>query len=828
MFAVIPSVARWRCEPYSAVAAARLADAVGISPYTAAILCRRGMSGPETVRSFFAGEDRHDPLLLSGIRDACDTVLRHIESGSSIVVFGDYDVDGVCSTAIAVNALRALGGSPSWRLPSRDEGYGLSLSTIQELVDEGAKLILTVDCGITAVPEVALARTLGVDVIVTDHHRPDEELPDCTIVHPALGDYPFAELCGAGVALKLSEALRAAAGLEPTDADADLDLAGLATVCDMVPLVGENRRIAREGMVALSRARRPGLRALMKETALDPVNVNATTASFRLGPRINAAGRLARADAALELLMTEDDDRAAEIASELNSFNHERREAQQRAAGEADALCATQMDSAVIVVAGEGWHPGVVGIVASKLVELYHRPCAVISLDGDTGRGSARSIPGYDLHEGLAAVSEHLTRHGGHRMAAGFELAAENVDAFRTALATHAGQRLTPHDLLATQDVDVVVPAGALTLEMAEELERLGPFGASNPEPVLVVPSGRIEHVTAMGSEDQHARFSLSSGGARARGVAFRMSQKALAESGAQEQDVIVGLECSRWNGTIEPRVLLKAVSPTRSGTVEDLCPEAELYEGIEMELAADPAAWWPEELVGVTPAHPPRDRRGEGMAGLAGDLLSSGESMLLVVADVSRRVETLERVVAGMTPEQRPLPVVSWEAIGEDAFAASGFDHIVVLDPPPVEEGLGVLAAAGEGLVHLAWGPPEREFALSCWRERLALRPALIDLWRALDSAGELLGDGLRDTLRGHGAHPRGGAHCGRLVRVLCELELANWDVSERGGPVLRKGAGADTELEHSDAYRAYAARLADAERYLTGSEVGAVAATG
>lgn len=785
------------------------------------------MAGADTVRAFLAGEESHDPTLLHGMEDACKIVLKHVEQGSPIVIFGDYDVDGVCSTAIALNALRALGGDPAWRLPSRDEGYGLSPATIQELADEGAKLLVTVDCGVTAVPEVEVARSLGMDVVVTDHHRPDSDLPDCTIVHPGLGGYPFPELCGAGVAMKLSEALRAAAGLEYTDADLDLDLAGLATVCDMVPLVGENRRIAREGMATLARTRRPGLRALMKEVGLDPANLDARTASFRLGPRINAAGRLARADAALELLMTDDKKRAAEIASELNSFNHERREAQQLAAGEAEALCATQMDAALIVVASEGWHPGVVGIVASKLVEKYHRPCAVISLEGDTGRGSARSIPGYDLHEGLAAVSEHLTRHGGHAMAAGFELEATSVEAFRTALAAHAGERLSPGDLLPTKDVDVVVPVGALTLDLAEELERLSPFGAGNPEPVLVVPGARIEHVTAMGSEDQHARFSLAAGGARARGVAFGTSQRALAAAGAQEHDIVVGLECNRWNGTVEPRVVLRAVSPMRSGVVEDLCPEAEIYEGIELELVADPSAWWPAELVGAPPSRSLRDRRGEGVAGLTGDLLSSGESVLLVVADVPRRVQTLERVIAGQAAD--PLPVISWEAIGEDTFATSGVDHIVVLDPPPVEAGLTVLCAAGgEGLVHLAWGPPEREFALACWRERLALRPALTDLWRALDNAGELVGDMLKEALRGHGAHPRGSAHCGRMIRVLCELELASWDVSERSGPVLRSGTGVETDLDQSEAYRAYGARLAEAERYLTTGNVDVTAATG
>ncbi|MGI8660768.1 MAG: DHHA1 domain-containing protein, partial [Thermoleophilaceae bacterium] len=281
----------------------------------------------------------------------------------------------------------------------------------------------------------------------------------------------------------------------------DLDLAGLATVCDMVPLVGENRHLARAGLAALARTERPGLRALMALADLEPGDLDARSASFRLGPRINAAGRLQRADAALELLLTDDPVRAGEIARELDLLNLDRRETEQRILAEAQAQCAPQLAAAAIVVAGEGWHPGVVGIVASRLVELPRRPCVVIALDGEGGgRGSGRSVSAYDLHAGLDAASAHLRGFGGHAMAAGLEIDAAAFEGFRAALAAHAGSCLAPEDLVAVERVDAVVSGAALTLELAEELERLGPFGAANPAPTLLVPAARIEHVTAVGA----------------------------------------------------------------------------------------------------------------------------------------------------------------------------------------------------------------------------------------------------------------------------------------------------------------------------------------
>jgi single-stranded-DNA-specific exonuclease len=810
---VLPEVSGWSCEPYAAGESLALADALGVSPCAATILTRRGLGDGESARRFLAADERHAPQLLAGMGEACETVLRHGRSGSRIVVFGDYDVDGVCSTAILVRALRELGAEPAWRLPSRDEGYGLSEAAVRELAAAGAGLIVTVDCGVTAVAEVALARSLGVEVVVTDHHRPGAALPDCPIVHPALGAYPFEHLCGAGVALKLSEALRATAGHDPAGADEDLDLAGLATVCDMVPLVDENRRIARAGLAALARTRKPGLRALMAVAALDPGDVDERSASFRLGPRLNAAGRLSRADAALELLLTEDRERGDEIARELDGLNHDRRAAEVRITSEAEQLCAPQLASAALVVAGEGWHGGVVGIVASRLVERHRRPAVVIALDGDGGRGSGRSVAAYDLHAGLAAAGEHLVRHGGHRMAAGLEIMADSVDSFRRALAAHAGERLGPGDLVATQRAHAVVAAGALTLDLAEELERLAPFGAGNPAPVLAVPAARIEHITAMGDEGAHSRFTLAGGLARARGVAFGTTQRELAGAALREHDVAVSLERNRWNGAVEPRVVLRSLVPTRPGRVESLDPSEELHDAVAREIEADPARWWPTADFGCEPRL--RVRHGEGLAGLAGDLLTSGESVAVVVADVGRRRAGLERLVAGMARTR--LPAASWDALAADPCVAAGFDHLVVLDPPPVADGLALLGAAAPGTAHLAWGEPERAFALACWRDRLDLRPALIELWRALDDAGELAGKALARALRGTGQHPRGNPLCGRLVRVLVELDLAAW-LPAGGDSRLVRGSAERTELDRSLAHRAYAARLAEVERYLGG----------
>ena len=817
----MPTFADWTCAPYDPRQAAAIEDALGLSHAAASILARRGLGDPEEARAFLAGAPPSDPLALPGAVEACELVLRHVREGSRILVFGDYDVDGVCSTAIMLAALRAVGGDPAWQLPSRlDEGYGLSEDGVRRLAGAGVRLLVTVDCGVTAVEEVRLARELGMDVLVTDHHRPGERLPDCPVVHPGLagrsaGEWPpeSADLCAAGVALKLSEALRSRGGVDPRGADRDLDLAGLATIADMVPLRGENRRIARAGLDALARTRRPGLRALMREAALEPGDLDARAASFRLAPRLNAAGRMQRADAALELLTTDDEERAAEVARELDLLNLDRRLTEQRILFEARAACRDQLSAGAIVVAGEGWHPGVVGIVASRLVERHRRPCVVIALSGGEGRGSARSIPAYDVHAGIAAGSEHLLRFGGHPMAAGLEIEEGEIAAFRRALARHAGERLSPADLRPVERVDAVVSPAALTLDLAEDLERLGPFGAGNPAPTLLVPAARIEHVTAMGEEGEHARFSLAGGSGRARGVAFRTSQRGLAASGARPHDAAVSLERNRWNGAEEARVVLRALCPTRPGELRDAGPPEDFWAEVATELGCAPELWWPAPARATARAI--RDRRGEGLAALAADLLTSGRSVLVLVADIERRRTSLERLIAGGAPGG--LAAASWEAFALAPETAAPFEHLLALDPPPVEEGIALAAAAaGEGMLHLGWGEPERAFALEHWRRQLGMRPPLTELWRSLKD-GTLEGAALERALRGAGTYPRRGAACGRMLRVLHELGLAEFEAPRDGrAAVCRPQAAARTELDRSPAHRAYAARLSAVERYL------------
>ncbi|MEA2364119.1 MAG: single-stranded-DNA-specific exonuclease [Thermoleophilaceae bacterium] len=825
--------ARWSCEPYDVAVAERLAAGLGVSRPVGAILARRGFATVDDARRFLDAEERHDPLTLPGVTAACELIVAHLRRGSRIAVFGDYDVDGVCSTTILVRTLRALGADPVWELPSRfDEGYGLSTAAVERLAGRGVGLLVTVDCGITAVEQVAAARAAGLDVVVSDHHRPGERLPDCVVVHPALPvepggpAYACPELCAAGVVLKLCEALHGAAGGDPHAVEEHLDLAALATVCDLVPLRGENRRIVREGLAAIARTRKPGLRALMSVAAVEPAELTEHSLGFRLGPRINAAGRMRRADAALELLLTEDAARAAEVARELDLLNGDRRQAETRILFAAEAACAPQASQAAIVVAGEDWHPGVVGIVASRLVERWRRPCVVIALDEDgSGRGSGRSISPYDLHDGLAACAGHLTRFGGHRMAAGVELAADEVEPFRRALAAHAGAALAPEDLIPVERVDAIVPGGLLGLELAEELESLRPFGMGNPQPTLLVPAARFQNVTGMGEDKEHARFTLvTAGGARSRGVAFGSPPKALAPAADENHDIALRLERNRWKGVVEPRTILRALCPTRAGELRVLGEEGTFWERLRQALGSDlppPAGTGAAPLAPIATAPEPIDRRREGFAGVAGDLFTSGERVLVAVADVERRRHGLEQIVAGLA--QGGMAVASWTAIAADPRLAVAHDHLVALDPPPGGRADPLLRQGPRA--HMAWGPAEAEFALHVWRAEHDLRPALASTFRALrELPAEPDPEILRCALQAQGRYPRAPAACARLIVVLGELALIEFTADP---PACRVLEADRTDLERSAAYRACAERLAAIERALAAELPAAAAAS-
>jgi single-stranded-DNA-specific exonuclease len=757
-----------------------LERALGVSFAVAQVLVRRGLGEEEAARAWLAAAERHDPSGFAGIDAAVALVLRHAGEGSQITVHGDYDVDGVCSTAILVRTLRALGAEVDWYLPSRTEdGYGLSAATVERLAARGTRLLVTADCAITAVAEVAQAREAGMDVVVTDHHSPraDGALPEAPIVHPAVCGYPCPDLCAAGVAHKLAAALLAGAGRDPADADADLDLVALATVADCVPLRGENRRLVREGLRAVAASRRPGIRALLRVARVDPGTLDARAVGFRLAPRINAAGRLYRADAGLELVLTDDAARAAEIAQELDRANAERRHTETRILFEAEAQVRAAGVQPAYVLAAEGWHPGVIGIVASRIAERHHRPCVLVALDGDEGTGSGRSIPAFDLLAGLDASAERLLRHGGHRAAAGCSVARSQVEAFRAAFVAHAAAVLEAEDLVPVERVDAVVAGDELGLELAEELERLAPFGVGNPSVSLLVPAARLADPRPMGEEGRHLRFSVEAGGHRARAVAFGVNR--LPEGDVH--DATFTLELNEWNGAVEPRLVLRHAQAPAPAPIEVV---GEAADAVAVALAEIDA---PLPVAGATARAPgvPRDRRGGGAAGTLAALVASGEPVLVVCADARRRRAHLDGRLGGFA-------LAAWPAVERDPSILDRYAHVVALDPPAAD----TQAALVDERFTLVWGEAEVAYALRAHEAGYDLRPVAGAVYRALR-------EGPLDAAVAAAPAP---AAAGRALRVLAELGLAR--VVGARAELL---PAARTELDRSAAFRAYTTRLAE-----------------
>ena len=555
----------WTIEPCEYAEVKALAEALDLGEITTSILVRRGYADVEEARRFVRGEiEPHDPFLLGDMAAAVEKIRAAVAAGTRICVHGDYDVDGICATALAVLTLRELGADVEWHLPSRfEEGYGVSGDTISRLADEGCALLLTVDCGITAVEEVAAAKARGLDVIVTDHHRPGDVLPDCPIVATRPSDYPFPELCGTGVVCKLAQALG-------VDVAPYLDLVALATIADVVPLLDENRSLAITGLRSLARTQRPGLQALMRNAQVDPAAVDAGAVGFRLAPRINAAGRLGRPDAALELLLTTDADEAKRLADELETINRDRQAVEDRilraAVAEVESWPEQKRRRRGYVIWGEDWHEGVIGIVASRLVERFNRPVVLIAGADGNWKGSGRSLPAFDLHGALGACAQHLQRFGGHRAAAGLSIAPGELEAFAAAFAAHADTVLDEDDLAPVTRIDAIVSGSALTLGLASELERLAPFGLGNPDVTLLVPACETVQPGAVG-DGKHLRFRIRQSGRDAgSAIAFGLGpQLERLERGARH-DIACRLKENRWNGTIAPQLVVRRLFDTPAG----------------------------------------------------------------------------------------------------------------------------------------------------------------------------------------------------------------------------------------------------------------------
>ena len=800
-----PSVApRLEIPAYDLTAALALRRELGISHVMAQVLVRRGIVEPLAARSFLEPREAHEPSAFAGIDRALAVIERHIAQGSRIVVHGDYDVDGVCATAIMVRALRVRGADVGWYLPDRLlDGYGLSLGTVGRLAERGTGLLVTVDCAITAVDEVAAARQAGLDVVVSDHHAPrsDGVLPDCEIVHPAVCGYPCPELCGTAVAYKVAQALGA------STAEPDLELVALATVADLMPLVGENRRLVREGLTALSRTANLGLRALMAVANVDPSALDTHAVAFRMAPRINAAGRLRRADAGLELLLTEDEGRAAQIADELDRVNAERRAVEQRIVWEAEALVAEHGERRSYVLAGEGWHPGVVGIVASRVVERHHRPVVVVGLDGDEGSGSARSIPGFDLLGALHATAEHLERYGGHRAAAGMTIRRDQVDAFRGAFERHAEEALPDELLVAHERVDAIASGRELGLGLAEELELLEPCGMGNPRPRLLVPGARLRDLRPMG-EGRHLRFSVGSGGISARAVAFGCDGR-LGVEPEEPVDATFRLERNFWKGAVEARLILGHARPCAPEPIQVVGEVEDYLAAVLSELDRETTP--PTGQAGRSGPVIPRtrtvlDRRGHSPLAVLADALTAGGRVLAVCADTGRRL-------SGLQPRTGGFALTSYHGLGREWSIAEDFEHLVALDPPS-STAAAALLDAGRGFTHVAWGEPELRFAQQMHELEYGLRASLVALYRGLRLRGRVTGEELEHLLRGDGPHGRPARLVARLIKVLAELELVSLD---RDLPALAIAGAAPTALERSATYRVYAQRYEEGRRFLS-----------
>ena len=564
--------ARWAvAAPADPDVTAALAADLHIPEPLAAILVQRGFTAPERAKAFLRPELERlsDPLAWADMSRAVGLVAGAVRAGVPVLVHGDYDVDGQCAAAMLARVLQSVGGNVHAFVPHRiRDGYDFGEAGLREAQRLRAGLIITCDCGITAVDAVRAARAAGIEVIVTDHHVPGDALPPASaVLDPLRPDCPSEDkdLCGTGVAFKLAQALVPALGISPNLPFHFLDFVALATVADVVPLTGENRILVRHGLKLLADSHWTGVRALLDAAGLAGKPLKSGHVGFILAPRLNAAGRIGDANDGLRLLLTDDPDDAARIARELETLNARRQALDQRVLEDAVQLADRALDAGAedraLVLAAEGWHPGVIGIVASRLVERYGRPTFLVGWDGDTGRGSGRSIAGFDLHAALHRVGHHLEKYGGHTMAAGLTIRRDRYEAFRIAFLAVAGELLGPTDLVPAQRVDLELPLRLVSDDLENLIRYLEPCGAGNPAPVFGVRGARAVGAKRVGSN--HLRFLLDDESGVLPAIAFQWADAIPDQWLAERLDVAFRLERDEWQGraTLQARVACMAPS---------------------------------------------------------------------------------------------------------------------------------------------------------------------------------------------------------------------------------------------------------------------------
>jgi single-stranded-DNA-specific exonuclease len=574
---------QWTIRP-PATDAAGLAKSLRLPPLIAQVLANRGLTTADAARAFLKPElsQLHEPSALPGLMAAADRLVAAARAREQVVIYGDYDVDGITGSAILWQALRLADANVRVYVPHRlEEGYGLNMEAVEKLAAEGVRVLVTVDCGISGGAEAARAMELGVDVIITDHHEPhpDRLPPALALVDPKLPDspYPFRELSGAGIALKLAWAI--GQRLSQRDRVSEpfreflifaTGLAALGTIADVVPLVGENHVLASFGLRALAASRHPGITALVAAAGLSERQLDADHIGFMLGPRLNAAGRLGHAREAVELLTTAGPEAAAAIARELDQQNRRRQDIEKQILEEAEAQAVATFKperDAALVLAGANWHAGVIGIVASRLVERYYRPTILIAIAEGRAQGSGRSIPGFHLHQALTACEKHLTNYGGHAMAAGLRLSEESVAPFRETFLAYAASTISPDQLVPHLTVDAEVALADVSLDTVRLLERMGPFGAGNPRPVFASKSVKLAGPPRrIGRQGEHIELRLTESGVARRAVAWNLGGMADALGRAGSCGAAFTCRISGYSGSPEVELHVKDLWVGRYG----------------------------------------------------------------------------------------------------------------------------------------------------------------------------------------------------------------------------------------------------------------------
>ncbi len=831
----------WDIRPFRWDVAEGISRELNLPLLVGVVMARRGFSGPEEAHNFLYPDGIvPSPFLLGGVTEAVDRIAAHLDAGSRVVVYGDYDVDGISAGALMVLGLRELGMKPECILPNRFEhGYGLSAGAVHQLAAGGPGLLITVDCGVNYPEEVALAQSLGMEVVVTDHHTLGETMPRAVVVHPRIREYPGSDLCGVGVAFKLLHGLhvRLRGELEdrvPPSLRSLLDLVALGTIADIVPLIGENRYYVKEGLRRMAWGARPGLRALMDVSNCVPESIDTAAVAYRIAPRLNAPGRLDSPDLPLKLLLTEDMEEARVIAARLNNMNRERQEVEAAILKEALALAEKEDPaSPALVLAGEGWHEGVVGIVASRLVEKFYRPVVLLALAGDRAKGSGRSIPAYDLISGLTEASHLLDVYGGHKQAAGLTLHRARVDELRTALVADAAASLTQADLTPVYAPDAIVSGTELTLDTAEALGLLGPFGAGNPQVRLLALGAEFDNVACTRNGD-HLLCALAVDGLRIRGIGFGLA-KTLSAAGLQDsrRHAALRLEANRWNDIVRPEVVIHSLFDVNEFGEDALgcAPDCPYLD----DLLAPPAcAHCSEPLAGLDTVHdvtevPGRDLRGAGMQlSTIAQVVSAGEPTAIVACSVTPRLGQ----VAGRVPFDRlgvpgvdcvgrlcwrtrlaglrsdSLLFVDWTAAGRRADLLKGRRHIIVLDPPYHASHTALLHLCSDAgaTIHLCYGPEEREFTERFLRASTHPRTWMVPLYRAL-RGGAGRDEALRIVAReawDSGSIPPSRDELQRAWRILAALGL-----TESSQASLRLDPSAIPEYAEGEAEYEEAVRL-------------------